>query len=114
MRAIYSIGQGANGKRVRLTTNSDAEPRARVAIIGTGFYLSLPYTMAPVFTIGAVRFRRTSQTTVKALDPIPGDWTIDLSTDPDEIDDAPCRSVQQFLMDDSGEDATQLELPLAA
>jgi hypothetical protein len=97
MKAIFTEQPGINGKRIRLTTNVDSDHRVRALIVDTPYYLSLPYTIgtfsssqaptANVFTIGSIRFKRTSENTVKALDKIPDAWFVDLSltlTEPEE------------------------------
>jgi hypothetical protein len=85
MKPIFTTKPGLDGKRIRLTTNVDSDIRVKARIIDTPYYLSLPYTIGTfageLFNIGHVRFKRTSNNTVKALDPIPASWFVDLSID---------------------------------
>lgn len=70
-----------------IRTNTKADPRNAVSIDGTAFKLSVPFTISQrkddVFKIGNVRFQFTNSrgNAVRALDPIPASWLVDLSAD---------------------------------
>jgi hypothetical protein len=85
VKTLWTAPQ-ANGRRIRLTTDTKVDPRDKTRILGTEFYLSIPRTVPHEFSIGQVRFEILDKG-VKALDPIPASWFVDLSADIEQEED---------------------------
>lgn len=93
-KAIFTTGT-LSGKRIRLTTNTAADPRERYRVLSlganTGFFISVPYSLMAYGTssieIGSRKLRIDHrQKTVDGF--IPDSWLVDLSADVEELQEA--------------------------
>lgn len=89
MSTLFTAQPGLAGKRIRLTTDTQREPRALLPIEGTRYRLAVPYTLPTTpydeqgFDFGGIHFtvvRRYGHFYALRPDrPLPASWLVDLS-----------------------------------